>query len=303
MLDKIKNLQEKYGPRVKAWWNGADMPSSSVWAPADVGLATAGASASMPVGKPLWSGDRITLLRQLWGEGNAAPNEPDFFGSMYSQLALNSTMTILDIGDGMGGVPAQLAKQYKVYVDAHISNPEYIPAAEKYIEQHGVQQHVRLFPYNLENFKLEKKYDVISIRRVLWRVPDVPRFLNTIAAALKDNGRLVMADYVSEAHLMTLPLMNSWFLQEQFMCSVSLGDVLDVLPRANLDVRVSTDITKPHLQEIKRGLKHLQEFLQTVRVNDETKIMILTEADRWAVRANLMHEGLQLFRFFAQKKS
>jgi hypothetical protein len=39
-----------------------------------------------------------------------------------------------------------------------------------------------------------------------------------------------------------------------------------------------------------------------VRLSDTAKDIVIHEADRWATRAELMQQGLQFYRFFAQLK-
>lgn len=251
--------------------------------------------------KPVWQGTRLDLLRELWGEGNAAPTEKEFFTMMYGQLKLNSSMSVLDVGDGVGGASIHMAKEYGAYVDAYISNPDYEAAAERLVEQKGVQAHVRIFTYDIDNFRPEKHYDVASVRRSLWRVPDVKEFINILNDNLKPNGRIVIADYMDEQEGVRSELMSAWYAQERYRQSVSVGQLTKFLEAAGYTVRVAQDITAEHLGEIRRGLANLPRFLRRVEVPENVKGTILREADRWGTRAELLQGGLKFYRFFAQK--
>lgn len=251
---------------------------------------------------PEWRGGRIELLAHLWGEGNAAPTEEAFFGTMYSQLGLNNTMTVLDVGDGMAGAGIALSHNFKCFVDAYITNPDYVEHATKLLQKHKVATRVTMHPYDLDHIKLDKRYEAVSLRRVLWRVPDPKDFIDNICGHLKERARLVMADYLAEPVVMSLDSMSTWYNQEQFRNSVRLDNLQEILAKNHFDVRVAEDISRQHEAEIRHGLERLREFVRGYRMDDTHKDMIIHEADRWALRAKLLHEGLQYYRFFAQRR-
>lgn len=283
------------------WWHGHAYTPPPPPEPEPEAVVQA-APEPLPNQLPEWKGDNTDLLSLLWGDGNVAPTEDAFFNTMYSQLGLNNSMTVLDVGDGMAGAGVALALNHKCFVDCFITNPQFAAQATRLLQKQKVATRVTLHPYDLEPIKLTKRYEAVSLRRVLWRVPDAKEFIDTISGQLKERARLVMSDYLAETPVLSLDGMSRWFQQEGFKNSMSLGHLLNILEKNAFEVRVAEDISAQHEAEIRQGLQRLRDFVRDYRIDDTRKEMIMAEADRWVMRAHLLHEGLQLYRFFAQRR-
>lgn len=83
---------------------------------------------------------------------------------------------------------------------------------------------------------------------------------------------------------------------------MSLGYLLNILEKNGFEVRVAEDISRQHSDEISAALNRLREFVRGYHMTDSRKELIMHEANRWAQRVYLLKEGLQLYRFYAQRR-
>ena len=109
------------------------------------------------------------------------------------QIDLLSDKEILDFGGGTGLLALPLAKQAKSVILVDIS--------EKMLEQARLKaerqdiKNIQFLEQDLLENPLEQEFDLIVVCRVLHHMPDVDAALSLFHQHLKEDGRLLIADF------------------------------------------------------------------------------------------------------------
>lgn len=298
-----KDSNRGFKQRWREWWYGAPAAPASLRAVAPPPPPPEKPQPKMQKGtKPLWEGDVAELHNYLWGEGYAVPTEADFCSRMYPQLGVNNAMTVLDVGDGLAGASMSITKGFQSFVDCHLTTPDGVAPATRLLQKNKVATKVSLYAYDLQPIQLSKRYNGLSLRRVLWRVPDAAEFMTTASNQLKEHSRLVMTEYLAETPVLSLESVSKWFLDEQFKGSMSLGYLLNILEKNGYEVRVADDITAQHRADIRAGLEAIRNLVMTHQVVPTAQPAIIAEANNLVRQVSLLDDGVQLYRFFAQRR-
>ena len=109
------------------------------------------------------------------------------------QLDLLSDKEILDFGGGTGLLALPLAKQAKSVTLVDISE-KMLEQARLKAEQQEIKN-IQFLEQDLLENPLEKEFDLIVVSRVLHHMPDLDAVLSLFHQYLKEDGRLLIADF------------------------------------------------------------------------------------------------------------
>ena len=109
------------------------------------------------------------------------------------QLDLLSDKEILDFGGGTGLLTLPLAKQAKSVTLVDISE-KMLEQARLKAEQQEIKN-IQFLEQDLLENPLEKEFDLIVVSRVLHHMPDLDAVLSLFHQYLKEDGRLLIADF------------------------------------------------------------------------------------------------------------
>ena len=109
------------------------------------------------------------------------------------QIDLLSDKEILDFGGGTGLLTLPLAKQAKSVTLVDISE-KMLEQARLKAEQQEIKN-IQFLEQDLLENPLEKEFDLIVVSRVLHHMPDLDAVLSLFHQYLKEDGRLLIADF------------------------------------------------------------------------------------------------------------
>ena len=110
------------------------------------------------------------------------------------QIDLLSDKEILDFGGGTGLLTLPLAKQAKSVTLVDISE-KMLEQARLKAEQQDIKN-IQFLEQNLLANPLEQEIDLIVVCRVLHHMPDVDEALSLFHQHLRENGQLLLADFI-----------------------------------------------------------------------------------------------------------
>ncbi len=123
--------------RMRAWWNGLELTGEAgpalLPAPSSAPCEAAPVSVEMPPiyskrKAPLWTKPRFHLMERVWGTGFSGPGNAEWVAALVSPLALDSKMTVVNLGAGLGGVARAIAESAGVWVTGYESRPDFVEA-------------------------------------------------------------------------------------------------------------------------------------------------------------------------------
>ena len=133
------------------------------------------------------------------------------------QIDVLSDKEILDFGGGTGLLSLPLAKQAKSLTLVDISE-KMLEQARLKAEQQAIKN-IQFLEQDLLGNPLKKEFDLIVVSRVLHHMPDVDTALSLFHQHLKEDGRLLIADFTkAEAnhHGFELPVLENKLIEHGF---------------------------------------------------------------------------------------
>ncbi len=293
--------------KLLAWWEGYDLSGlrrkrakhgeEGAEAP-DESHSSAGLNRH---GKPLWSATRIEVAEKIWGTGYVLPGGIELISTLIKPLGLNPSMTVLELGCGLGGAARCMAAT-GCYVTGLEASPFLAEQGMLRSTKAGMNKHAPVEVYDLENFKYSKKVDAVFAKDVFFTIKDKTTLFDRVEEILKPRGQFLFTDYVIEAGKQTAKPIITWCDREPLEPQLwTLQGALDACAQCNLDLRVHEDITIPHRTQILAAIKALTEHLEKHNLDKETKINVIDEVETWANRVTALNSGLKCYRFYALK--
>ncbi len=302
--------------RVKlfAWWQGFDPADVYPGDPitlefetrrdrSEITARTAPAGAAKTK-VPLWSAERIQVAERLWGGGLHTPGGEDHVKTLVKPFGLNPTMTVLDLGAGLGGCARIMAKDFGSWVTGFEQWPVLAQAGMERSRMAGMEKKAPIDVYDPETTVLKPRgYNCVFAKEAFFTIADKARLFDSITQALRPSGQLCFTDYVMPDTARPTPAVDAWMKSEPlrpFPCSSQ--DVLDLLAHNRLEVRIAEDITDMHQTLILQGWRDLTQALAPGSVAPETVPHLVQEAELWAKRGAVLRTGdIRVYRFYATK--
>jgi phosphoethanolamine N-methyltransferase len=144
-----------------------------------------------------YSGEIITALQWMWGDGYLAPGGPEELAELLQDIPLVGCH-VLDIGCGLGAIDVELIKTYEAHRVVGIDvEPHLIELAYERINEAGLAGRV--------NFKLvepgvlpfdDKVFDVVFSKDAIVHIENKAAFYREAFRVLKQGGVFVGSDWL-----------------------------------------------------------------------------------------------------------
>lgn len=302
--------------RFLGWWQKRNQPVLALPAPTPVlpildlvNLADPPPDDNSVVGKrnkgPLWTTDRITVAEHLWGEGFIQPGGPELVDELIRPLGLDSSMQVLDLGAGLGGVPRAIVAQTNAWVTGFEPDPLLAERGNEYSNRAGLGRKAPVQHFDIIESKLKPNaYDAVISREALFVLPDKPKLIRDLAGALKpSSGQLLFTDYMLPKRGYVIPDLRLWAGVEPVTPQPwSLDDAMEAMEALKLDVRIRDDISELMHRLIRRGWADFARRLEGGNMTRGFRRALLKEIEMWACRATLIERGhLKVYRVYARR--
>ncbi len=285
--------------RLKAWWDGNDL---QIKQPAAPEARSASASPERP---PLsWTEARIDLAQKIWGEGFSSPGEETYILGLVKTLGLTPAMSVLDLGAGLGGAGRVMAQNFGCWVTALEAKPELAQAGNEISTKAGMAKKAPVEAFDPVTVELKQNaYDVVFSQGALFTTAGKERLLQQVAAALKDRGQLLFADFVKADAVADDGPLSEWIQSEPVEPRLwSAQDYSHYIETLGMDVRVVEDISDRFKGMVLQGWAGFLSSIEETGLDHATGAALVTEIELWTRRTQALDSGeLRVCRIHAIK--
>jgi cyclopropane fatty-acyl-phospholipid synthase-like methyltransferase len=303
------------GQKIHAWWEGYDVdamlaltktaPEAAIETKAAPSARTAG-NAELPFDP--WSADRTDVAQLIWGKGFCGPGGPDYIIGMSKLLALTPEMSIADLGACLGGAARVLAEHFGVWVTGFETSEHLVKAGNEISYMAGMSRKAplkHLDIYTKEPF--ERRFDRIYGHGFLSKLQQLSDMTSKVAAALKDDGLMLVTDYfVRDKKTLADPEVIEWLATEPHSPHLhTVENVLKEFDAKKLLVRVNEPITDQYSKLVTAGWKSANHVVSELMAEEDTARLVpvlLREAEIWTRRLKMFSSGkVEVRRILAAK--
>ena len=257
--DSMKYIEKTY-PRFHAWWHGLDLPGDSIVSTNGGGSSeeTAKAIGSSRIaghnrwGKPLWNAERLKVAEKLWGEGNIWPLSGKNYLYYLASLGLNPSMTILEIGAGLGTFGQMIVENYGAYYTGLEDSEKLRSDGNIRASKKGLTEKIQLIDVDREHFEYrQRRVDSIIMREFFYTIENKKPFIENMGQCLKDSGQILLIDYFMDPNALDNGAINKWKKREPIVpVPITINVLMDMLQENGFYVNVCEDISEIYFASI-----------------------------------------------------
>lgn len=326
---KGKNKKLPLGLRLKAWWEGYDsdevkkryvsaLPDEPE-EPADKGKK---AEEKAPAAEPPktnsglavdpWDSKTIDIAQYIWGKGFCGPGGPEYIIGLSKLMALSPEMSMIQLGADIGGPMRTLVDRFGVWITGYEHQEALVKAGNELSKMQGLAKKAILQHYDPhgENFKgFDRKFDRAMAKEALCFIENKQQVIDAIEDKLKPGGLILITDYVLGHDAATAKdSFKNWKVGERDNpYPVMADELVDMLKKARMQVRVSEDISIQYVEMINKAWRGADKIAAQLAKQEDGAHMIqilMKEAEYWTRRKKLLEHGdLKLWRLVANKKT
>jgi len=287
--------------RLKAWWDGYDIRVRRKGGKA----ARTSHDVRAPEDRKPWTDERIGLVQQLWGDGFDRPGGKEMTIELVKPLGLDPSMTVLDLGAGLGGGTRAICKAFDVWITGIEEDATLAQVGHELSNIAGIGRKAPIYNESLEDLELkERGYDCVFSKETLFTVKDKTRLLREVERGLKPGGHLVFTDYILADLRTQSKELQAWKESEGITPSLwSVTDYRELLKELHLDIRIAENLTPRMVKIMKQGWTAFMQRAQESGKIKEIGDLVMREAETSMQRLHLLETGeLMVYRFHALKK-
>jgi hypothetical protein len=248
-----------------------------------------------------WPPERIRLYDKLFDHGIMIPGGHEYALELAKPLALDETLSCVEIGAKLGGVGRLLADRLGVWVTALEKDGELALLGMERSVQAGVQKKVPVQAFDPELPDLRKSYyNVVYSFGELFKIPEKDAFMMALAETLREQGQLLLTDYVLTRDLDANELAAWSKHEDEELSPWTAQEYKSQLGKLKFDIRIAKDETDVHLTHIKTAWMTLLSDIQKSGLDPDMMDYMVSEMEMWMNRVKMLENGsLAFYRFYA----
>ena len=301
--------------RLIAWWDGVDTDALARsrgikrWKRKQTPAKDALAEAPEPEAPPL---TRIDLLQRLWGDGFSLPGGADFALRIAGAGKIQTGASCLDLAPGLGGGMRAVAHVFNARMTGIESDRELAQAGAALSNAAGMSETAAIRPASFEglspeDFASDGGYAAVFMREAFFAVEDREQMLSAIHGALKENGSLVLTDFVLDSNPdrpVSQAVAHWRAVEPDGAAPWTEAEYLHALESQHYEVERFDNITSKYLPLVKEGLRRFHDCLQNAKLPPETVPILMREGNLWLARSQALESGhLSIFLVHARRVS
>lgn len=251
-----------------------------------------------------WTGGRIALAQEVWGEGFVAPGGTGMIMDLIEPLDLKRGMTVLELGAGLGGSTRIMAGRLGAWVTGMEWDRGLAEAGMALSARAGMARTAPVYrPGGTAGRMVLKSFDRFFSMGRLFTLQDRSRLLHLIGAVLRDHGELLFTDYVLAAPQRPELAVEVWTAAEPEAPELwSAGDYVKLFSALGLHIRVD-DITERLCTAVNQSWADFHARIEQAGVDPVLAPVLANEAALWTRRAALLENGeLNVCRFHVARR-
>ncbi|MCC9622630.1 methyltransferase domain-containing protein [Thalassospira sp. MA62] len=248
-----------------------------------------------------WPPDRIRLYDKLFDHGIMIPGGHEYALELAKPLALDETLSCLEIGARLGGVARLLADKLGVWVTALEADSELALLGMDRSVHSGVQKKVPVQSFDPLAPELRKSYfNVVYSFGELYKIPEKKTFLAEVAQTLREHGQILFTDYVLTRDLEPDELADWARLEGEEIYPWTSQEYKSRLSALKFDIRIAKDESETHLHHIKMAWMTLLSEMQKEGADPDMVDFMVPEMEMWMNRVKMLENGVMgFYRFYA----
>jgi len=289
------------------WKDGPENPLGFI--PGFGGKKTGSSAAAKAAPAPaapaqtLWHAEPGEISEKMWGAGFVAPAGDAVTEMLITPLGLTKDMNVLDLSAGLGGRMRMATEKYGVYITGLEPDAGIAARGMEMSRRLGKGKHDAIAPYDPNNFLIEHSYDAIIARETFYRVTNLDKFLESLAAHTKPQAQVSFTDYIVNPEDRQRPAILAWQIFERGAKPLGLIETAQIWAKFGFTIRVHEDQTDFYKKEVQGGLRRFSEFLaSSTKPDPETKKAMVRRVQTWAHRMAAMEQGMKFYRFYGVKR-
>ncbi len=324
--------------RFKAWWEGLEFdpgsvpellseaiapakasarPSAKTAAPSDaaahrhalepdaahaIGEEDATSESALRKGRraAIWQDPRVLVAEAIWGYALMLPGGTETPLTWIKPLGLNSKMTLLHLGAGLGGVTRAIAKELGVWVTGADDRANLVEGAMEMSTMAGLGKKaaVKLIDASRPDLASLGKFNAAFCQECLWRMPQRRALLTEIHDVVRKQGHLVLIDYVAGPNG---AVYGEWQATEPVADALWTGArMTEFLHSIGFDVRVAENVSESYRAQVEAALAAYCRRLRPDGMDKAVAAAVVGEIEIWKRRlAALAANGIEVYRFDA----
>ena len=275
MADKNNKIKVPFKLRFKTWWEGYDledvkqrileheeqqdaMSEEEKLVEQEITRSTRRDPAGLEgeISTLPWDKLRMEMTQLIWGVGYCGPGGRKHIETMSRLLTLNSKMSALIVGAGLGGPTRVLAEEYGAWVTGFELSEELAEQAMQLSVDAGLASKAIIKPLDADSdTPFDRKYDRAFSKEALYFFPDKAKIIQNIYDTLKDGALFLITDYtLSDLASLENPDVRKWLKQEAIHpFPVTSEKMKSVLESVGFTIRVNEDVSEEYVEMIEKS--------------------------------------------------
>ena len=298
----LKAGKPDFRARFMAWWNGHELDSKSGFMDPSGG---ADHGVRYDAAAPHWETARLRIAQEVWGEGFSSPGGPEYILNLVKFFALNPSMSVLDLGAGLGGASRTMSQNFGVWVTGLEADEHLAEAGMELSTMAGLAKKAAITHFVPEDMDVKaKSIDCVFSKEFLFTIEDKPDFLRSVEHVMKPRGQLLFTDYVLAGRALNSKVIDKWKEMEPNMpYPWAVEDYEEALTGLHLDIRVIEDSTDHFHGMVTKAWADYIKQLQKKGAKPEEGLALVDEVELWARRMQAVEAGdLKICRIHALKR-
>jgi SAM-dependent methyltransferase len=293
-----------FASAMRSWFQRSLPPGEATSAPVPQAAAEPNprtAPTEAPI-RSAWPVARLALVHQLWGEGFVFPGDEIDTLRLLRPLGISAASRLLIVGVGSGGPAIAATRNLGARVTAMDNDPALLAAARVQVKRAQLAKKISLQPWDPDepDFVAAGHHHCLALEPLRNAQPEP--ILDGLAQALKPGGQIVIIELAAPNPLdSTDQTVRRWAQLEHRDPASLLAPVTvtRMLGRMGLDVRITEDMSRSHLEHALLGWRVMLRDLDHKPTRQEAAPMV-AEAELWLLRRRLISDGrLRMMRWHA----
>ncbi|MFN4087948.1 MAG: hypothetical protein ACK4QW_02745 [Alphaproteobacteria bacterium] len=296
--------------RFLAWWDGrppADLRAVGPGRPPQKAAPAPDVETAAPPAETnrFWTAARIELAQSIWGREHVTPAGEDHIATLLKPLALDPSMSVMEIGAGLGAATRMMHKRFGAWPKSFEPDADLAATGMFLSTAAGLAKKAPVLHAGLAGIDIRANgFDRIILRDVIHRAPDKAELLRGAAVGLRRRGQLLVTDLVlSGADGAGSPDAAAWSAGEPGPAAPwTEADLKAGIAACGLSVHIAEDESAGLRSRILDGWAAFQARLVAERPGPATMLLALQEGERWRRCVAAIDAGaLRHFRIIASK--
>ena len=246
---------------------------------------------------------RLEVLNDLWGEGYSSPGERQYIMELLKPFGLNASMSVADVGSGLGGAARVMAEEFGVWVNAMEADATLAERGMDLSRRAGLGRKAPIKSFDPVSHQFKKgSFDCVFSKEMLYSYKGRNLLMAGFFNSLKPQGQALFTDFVLSGNKDedASQVVESWNNNEPHECDLwRVGEYVESMTKNGMDVRITEDISEKYIDLVQGRWAEFAEHMENKQIPEHMGEIILKEVEMWAERVRLLKGGeIRLYRFF-----